>query len=845
MSSRIATATAISAFLLSAINIASINIASVSADSSVDGGFQSGPSPGSFYSGGMKYNSETNTVFMTGSHYNTDLNPHDGSNNDLMQGTELDGASSCYVASLDFEKLFSNTNDKLPTFHSLSSWESYGNPGAIETCSALDMKNTDNSNKNNLYVVGSVGEGGMFAEGLKMEGLLSVLDSETLEFLDATLFKSAEDPTVRMVYPVDILHDRAGAAVYIAALTSTDDVENELPTTGNTKEPNWQDIHKYGSSTDITIIKIRVKPGEKPEAQWVQHFPVDLESDGVTRPPVFVGGLLVQKDTNGIKHLLVSGSTRGTGTGYGDAEADSKDEDGFIMQLDPNDGTVLREKRHKGEVYEFENKREGTGSDDFIRGMCKGSKHASDTFYIVGGTKGDMTTNDQGIQNDINGIDNDAGFQFGIGVENKYRDLWARDESLMPFLRQVSFSNDLSPNWTTQWAAMPDVTSSSSTKQLPTAAYAMDCVIDEDIGAIYIVGDVLKGGKMSQGDVEMTNQGGDDIWVAKVDETTGNVYWLTQLGSMDNEKLARYGSIAINADGNVLVYGDTYGNMYRQRGANESSETSDMFLMTVDGPTGAVLDNFYLGGTSSASVATTINGVPDGTINHDHVASDDDDDIAPVPAPPERTAAPIEATDIEWEDPDTSKNSNNNNNSNNVTEKKKSKAGLVFGIIAVIFGGIGAFVFFYSRQIQKKSAESQKTSIFSCLQKFDVEDIDLRRSPPGGWHGTYMNRLAYGVNNAENNDDTDMLDHEDGDDDFGGMAFTTTTSSNSSPSALYKDDNTAPLTHSSVANDALFMDDSATPSLGGGGGGGYRDNNNNFQIDEEDEVDIRLNSKII
>merc|ERR1712183_891753 len=27
-------------------------------------------------------------------------------------------------------------------------------------------------------------------------------------------------------------------------------------------------------------------------------------------------------------------------------------------------------------------------------------------------------------------------------------------------------------------------------------------------------------------------------------------------------------------------------------------------------------------------------------------------------------------------------------------------------------------------------------------------DIDLRKSPPGGWHGTYMNELAHGINTA-------------------------------------------------------------------------------------------------
>eukprot|EP00536_Pseudo-nitzschia_multiseries_P008798 jgi/Psemu1/306026/fgenesh1_kg.230_\ len=130
---------------------------------SIDGGFQSGPSPGPFYSGGMSYRGGSDTIWMTGSHYNTNLNPHDGTVNDLMQGTELDGASSCYVAKLDLSL-------QQDTFHSLDDWKSFGNPGKIETCSSITA-----TSQSDTFVVGSVGEGGLFSDGLPMEGLLSIL----------------------------------------------------------------------------------------------------------------------------------------------------------------------------------------------------------------------------------------------------------------------------------------------------------------------------------------------------------------------------------------------------------------------------------------------------------------------------------------------------------------------------------------------------------------------------------------------------------------------------------------------------------------------------------------------
>ena len=84
------------------------------------------------------------------------------------------------------------------------------------------------------------------------------------------------------------------------------------------------------------------------------------------------------------------------------------------------------------------------------------------------------------------------------------------------------------------------------------------------------------------------------------------------------------------------------------------------------------------------------------------------------------------------------------------------------------------------RQKQKR-AEAQKSAIFAYLQNFDVEDVDLRKSPPGGWHGTYLNKLSYGINKAE----WGNLQHGD--------------------NSLAEKVETAPLTHSSIVKDSLFL----------------------------------------
>lgn len=768
-----------------------VALSTIATTRALQGGFQSGPSPGPFYSGGMVFIPGGDRTLLTGSHYNKGIMQHKGTKTDKLQGTDLDTASSCYLAKVDFDDV-----ELDGAYSSLSDWISFGNEGKIETCSAVT------SNKlSDIFVVGSVAAGGLFSDGYPMQGLLSILDSDTLQFVDATLIKSAQDPNQHMIYPLDVIHEYGKKFIYIAALTSTDARVNSV--IDNEDHPNWQEQHMLGSAFDVTVIKIHAPDGEKPEAMWVQHFPLDIEPDGTT-PPVFVAGMSLHKDSNGVQHLLVSGSTRGSGEAFGRVAAGTIDEDGFVMQLDLHDGSFLSHSRHKGEDFDYvADLREGTGSDDFIRGMCnnRGRGHEdadeADHFYIVGGTKGDMTTNEQGTQN----VNDSGGFQFGPDVDAKYKDTWDRSNSLMPFLRQIRI-DDLKPTWTTQWAAMPS--NPGIKTSIPTNAFAMDCYLD-NVGAIYVVGSVLGGAQMAQGDVEMMSQGGDDLWVAKIDEKTGNVFWLTQLGSGANEKLARHGSIAVKRD-TVMIYGDTSGSMYRMRDGSEDPDITDFFLMSLDVGTGAVLDEQFMGGTSSATVSTAINGVPPVIPPIATVPPKENNVPAPTMAPVKPpTAAPVEVekspTAAPIRSPKAPSASKETSSALDSDSSSGGGGGLIFLILVAVAATMAFAYFICNRNMKKRKAESQKSSIFSCLQQFDVEDIDLRRSPPGGWHGTYMNKLAYGHNNAD--DTVNVVGAPEG----------------------------APLTHSSVANDALFMEDSA----------GYKDDN--FEIDDDDEVDIRLNAQ--
>jgi hypothetical protein len=100
--------------------------------------------------------------------------------------------------------------------------------------------------------------------------------------------------------------------------------------------------------------------------------------------------------------------------------------------------------------------------------------------------------------------------------------------------------------------------------------------------------------------------------------------------------------------------------------------------------------------------------------------------------------------------------------------------------------------------------------VFSYLQAFDVQDIDLGQSSTGGWHATYLNRLAHGINKGED----------------GGGGLETITFE------------TAPLTtHSStVGTDSLFMDVDTKLSLSPSYGSDDDDESMGWvNVDDEDE----------
>jgi hypothetical protein len=474
-------------------------------------GVQSGPNPGSIYAGGMIYDTSDDMAYATGITY------------EEATGDEV-VASSCFVSEID---MIDWSWDKT---------EVLGTPTVLESCQSLSM-----IDKTTLVVIGNSEPTGLHSiDSNKMTGFSMAVDKHSLT--ENSGFSLKTSSASKIPFPTNIVTN--GDNIYIAALTSTDDVPSSASASASASPfPDWIENPKYGSSLDMTIIKLGLRQSEflgvpdgevEMTEEWVKEFPVDPEANGVV-PRVYIGGMIVKNDN----FLVVAGSTRGLGVGLGPAAGD--DEDGFLTLVDIATGELLSGRKN--------NERIGSEEDDVISGICD-DPNDPDSFYVVGATKGDM----DGIQD--NQLDIEAG-------------------SLQGFIQKMN-ANTLHGRWTVQFGA--------KNAELETAAYALGCVVSG--GAVYVAGVVEGSAGMVQGQDVIQSFGGDDMWVAQLDGVEGTVNWLKQVGTDGDDQLARHGGIFADSEGNAVLFGDTTGSLYRTRDADEVN--TDVFVMVLDNDDGNI-----------------------------------------------------------------------------------------------------------------------------------------------------------------------------------------------------------------------------------------------------------------
>ena len=506
-------------------------------------GIQSGPNAGPMYSSSLAYDENQQLVFLTGITYDQEFQAGVGATK-----TEQ---PMCFVSSLQLST---------STFGSFKRGQTFGSPDKFETCTATTLVDSHSS----LVVMGTSKEGGLYASSTsQLSAFGMALDKNDLSVLDGILLDTSP-----IRYPVASVS--RGDDVYIAAYTATDEATaSNFPSRDSS---NWLLYQEFGTSLEMSVLKMTLSQNDLegiPEgptkflSDWIQDFPIVAETDG-TIPRVFIGGMILKGDD-----LIVAGSTRGMGEGYGNAQGD--DEDGFLSILDPTTGEL------KPGVKD--NERIGSAKDDVVTGVCH-DPNDPDHIYIVGATKGDL-----------------GGFKASgeVIVSN----------SLQAFIMKMKLV-DLHAAW--------KVTFGAQNGQAKTAAYALGCAVSDDI--VYIGGSVESGGSMVHGSDVKTSNGKDDVWVAQLNQDTAQILWMQQIGTPEKDIMSRAGGIVADANGNAVVLGDTYGSLFRDRSPEESSDDSNIFVVSLNKADGA-----YDGG-APAPVASPVAPV-----------------ASPIPAPP--VAAPV------------------------------------------------------------------------------------------------------------------------------------------------------------------------------------------------------------
>ena len=137
---------------------------------------------------------------------------------------------------------------------------------------------------------------------------------------------------------------------------------------------------------------------------------------------------------------------------------------------------------------------------------------------------------------------------------------------------------------------------------LPGDVLGEGCAVSPDGTRVFLAG-TISGSSAVDGRIFPNNNGGgggaddgktirpvggiSDVFVIAYDVDFGNAMWVRQLGTVNEDKLARGGGIACDNGGNVIVMGSTRGGLQRPRPDEADPRLpSDVFVMSLSGADG-------------------------------------------------------------------------------------------------------------------------------------------------------------------------------------------------------------------------------------------------------------------
>jgi hypothetical protein len=553
-----------------------------------------------------------------------------------------------------------------------------------------------------------------------------------------------------------------GHRVFVATMTSESSAVNE-GIGAESSIPNLTpggDL-KYGNDYAMTIESLRLasSPEDTSGHSFTEASSLWKKPFGVAGDTSGVGAIVNQIIFHGDDELVVVGSTQGSGFAFG--EAMDVTMAGFIAKFHPDHGQLQLSRRFQIEM-------ESANMHTNVESICQDDQDP-DSIYIVGS-----------YQNE-------------------------GESKRVPFVAKLTASS-LDSIWEQTFPATSN-------------AYALGCGVSQYSGAsngnngsvVYVAGVVEDGGEIMG---KTTSHGQDDVFVVQLSTHDGTAFWMKQIGTSGNDRLARGGGGLIVLDeidgsGGVLLMGDTTGNLY-----STSSQASEVFIVRMDSQ-GKTPDSFEVSGMdySQGQEAITLTT----PLRRDGSGQDK-----------EETGSEASAGDGSG-GPDSTTSSPNAGSDEGDPQTSNAGERMYFLLAIVVFIIVGGFCYMCFQRRERERV-TERALVFGYLQAFDVEDIDVRHSATGGWHGTYVGKLAKGhmdfENAVENFEYSEDLDFGSGS--SGSQGEDDSTSASGTLLSGYS--------HSSIVKDSLFVDYDTTPTYGGGSRRGSKSSfTNDHNEDDEDE----------
>ncbi len=311
---------------------------------------QLGPDVGPSYAGGMDYDSDTNSIYLTGATFGAFSGP----------GVRPTKASSCFFSRIDLPALEVIQRDK------------YGVDARHDACTAISANSF--GGQQNAIVIGATEYGGLLTElaekGSRQHGFAIDLSLQhKFEFLGGSIV--GVDP---VAYPVALVADEEN--FWTVSMVSQDArVSPDFDKVQHDEYPNFTNggVDKYGTEYKMSVERFKyIRTGDGDpfaqgaaksfESEWAKTVALGDEHEGM-----FVSGMITVGDL-----LLVVGTVRSEGI-----------LDGFIAKINREDGTT-GESDSSGEYVNYVEAQDE--SDSWLMNACADPEDP-DFFYVVGATQ--------------------------------------------------------------------------------------------------------------------------------------------------------------------------------------------------------------------------------------------------------------------------------------------------------------------------------------------------------------------------------------------------------------------------------------------------------------------------